>query len=132
MGHRCTIRTNDKPHQGVKQGENGAYAKHKLSIMFGKPVIKGTRITVDAKDDVILSRAYAEERILLTEDKDFGELVFRLHKPAIGIILFRFHPGEETQKATRLQQLLQNTTITLVGAFVVLESDRIRTRSLLV
>ena len=85
-----------------------------------------------AKDDLILSRAYAEARILLTEDKDFGELVFRLRKPAIGIILLRFHPGEETHKATRLQQLRQNTTITLVGAFVVLESDRIRTRSLLV
>jgi len=83
-----------------------------------------------AKDDVILSRAYAEERILLTEDKDFGELVFRLRKPAIGIILLRFHPGEEIQKATRLQQLLQSATVTLVGAFVVVESDRVRTRPL--
>lgn len=84
-----------------------------------------------AKDDVILSRAYAEERILLTEDKDFGELVFRLCKPAIGVVLLRFNPGEETQKATRLQQLIQNSTITLVGAFVVVESDRIRTRPLI-
>lgn len=39
-----------------------------------------------AKADVILSRAYAEERILLTEDKDFGELVFRLRKPASGLV----------------------------------------------
>lgn len=84
-----------------------------------------------AKDDVILSRAYTEERILLTEDKDFGELVFRLRKPAIGIVLLRFNPGEEAQKAARLHQLLQNSTITLVGAFVVVESDRIRTRPLI-
>lgn len=84
-----------------------------------------------AKDDVILSRAYAEERILLTEDKDFGELVFRLRKPAIGIILLRFNPGEETQKATRLYQLLHNSTISLVGTFIVVESDRIRTRPLI-
>lgn len=84
-----------------------------------------------AKDDVILSRAYTEERILLTEDKDFGELVFRLRKPAIGIILLRFNPGEETQKATRLYQLLHNSTITLVGAFTVLEGDKVRTRPLI-
>ena len=84
-----------------------------------------------AKDDVILSRAHREDRILLTEDKDFGELVFRLRKPAIGIVLLRFHPGEEAQKAARLQQLLQNSTITLIGAFVVVENDKIRTRPLI-
>jgi hypothetical protein len=33
-------------------------------------------------DDVVLRQAYQEERILLTEDKDFGELVFGLAKPA--------------------------------------------------
>ncbi|MBW1822202.1 MAG: DUF5615 family PIN-like protein [Deltaproteobacteria bacterium] len=39
------------------------------------------------QDDEILKRAYVERRILLTEDKDFGELVFRLRKPAAGIVL---------------------------------------------
>lgn len=31
-----------------------------------------------ASDDGILTRAYTENRLLLTEDKDFGELVYRL------------------------------------------------------
>lgn len=84
-----------------------------------------------ATDDTILSRAYSEQRILLTEDKDFGELVFRLRKPATGIILLRFNPGEEAKKATRLRQLLQNSTITFVGAFVVVEIDKIRSRPLI-
>jgi len=83
-----------------------------------------------ATDDDILDKAYQEQRILLTEDKDFGELVFRLHKPALGIILLRFSPGEEVQKATRLRQLLQNSTITLTGAFVVVEIGKIRIRPL--
>lgn len=33
------------------------------------------------QDDVILARAQAEERILITQDKDFGELAFRSHWP---------------------------------------------------
>lgn len=91
---------------------------HGFDVLYVMETMRG------AKDDVILSRAYAE-------DKDFGELVFRLRKPAIGIILLRFNPGEETQKITRLYQLLHNSTISLVGAFIVVESDRIRTRPLI-
>jgi len=34
------------------------------------------------EDDKILLYAFTEGRILLTEDKDFGELVYRLKKPA--------------------------------------------------
>lgn len=41
-------------------------------------------------DPEVLSRAESENRILLTFDKDFGELAFRLKLPATtGIILFR-------------------------------------------
>lgn len=98
---------------------------HGFDVLYVMETMRG------AKDDVSLSRAYAEERILLTEDKDFGELVFRLRKPAIGIILLRFNPDEETQKIIRLQQLLQNSTVSLVGAFIVGESDKIRTRPLM-
>ncbi|MCE7988959.1 MAG: hypothetical protein DYG89_48005 [Caldilinea sp. CFX5] len=57
--------------------------------------------------------------------------VMETMRGAKGVILLRFNPGEETQKATRLYQLLQNSTITLVGAFIVIESDRIRTRPLI-
>ncbi|MBC8548815.1 MAG: DUF5615 family PIN-like protein, partial [Candidatus Brocadiales bacterium] len=35
-------------------------------------------------DDEVLLDAYNEGRILLTEDKDFGELVYRLRKPSVG------------------------------------------------
>jgi predicted nuclease of predicted toxin-antitoxin system len=42
-----------------------------------------------ATDDDVLSLAFREQRIILAEDKDFGELVYRLKKPAHGIILIR-------------------------------------------
>lgn len=43
-----------------------------------------------ASDEVVLKRSVVENRILLTFDRDFGELVFRAGKRASsGIILFR-------------------------------------------
>ena len=42
-----------------------------------------------ATDDDVLALAFDEQRILLTEDKDFGKLVYRFKKPAHGVILIR-------------------------------------------
>jgi predicted nuclease of predicted toxin-antitoxin system len=42
------------------------------------------------QDDVILARAQAEQRIVVTHDKDFGELAFRSQLPSsCGVILCR-------------------------------------------
>ncbi len=42
------------------------------------------------KDPEVMARARAEDRVLLTFDKDFGELVFHLgEKASNGIVLFR-------------------------------------------
>lgn len=84
-----------------------------------------------SSDQEILARAQAEERIILTFDKDFGELAFRLGLPAAsGIILFR------------ILLLTPSSVISIVisaiatrsdwsGLFTVVESDRIRIKSLL-
>ena len=45
-----------------------------------------------ATDDDVLALAFNERRILITEDKDFGELVYRLKKPAHGIISISLLP----------------------------------------
>ena len=45
-----------------------------------------------ATDDDVLALAFNERRILITEDKDFGELVYRLEKPARGIISISLLP----------------------------------------
>ncbi len=53
-------------------------------------------------DDDILAVAYSQDRILLTEDKDFGELVYRLGRPARGVILLRFDVTGRHLKLPRL------------------------------
>ena len=47
----------------------------------GHDVLYAIEKKAGAIDDEILSDAYKEERILITEDKDFGELVYRFKKP---------------------------------------------------
>ena len=59
-----------------------------------------------AADDDVLALAFNERRILLTEDKDFGELVYRLKKPAHGIILIRIAVKNRNLKWPRMKNSL--------------------------
>ena len=82
-------------------------------------------------DDEILVAAYEEGRILLTEDKDFGELVYRLRKPSIGIILLRLDVHQKHLKQARLRKLLDDHEDRLVGSFVVVDAEKFRFRPLI-
>lgn len=79
-------------------------------------------------DDVILARAQAEERIVVTRDKDFGELAFRARLPSsCGVILFRLSgPDPDTDNQRMLEVIESRTDWT--GHFSVVSDDRIRMR----
>lgn len=74
--------------------------------------------------------ALSEHRVLLTEDKDFGELVHRLQRAAWGILLLRFDVPDRARKVPRLRDLLMHEESRLPGSFVVLKVDKVRTRPL--
>jgi len=58
----------------------------------GNDVVHAADTLAGEPDTVILQAALDQDRILLTFDHDFGELVFRhQHAPAPGIVLFRLH-----------------------------------------
>ena len=82
-------------------------------------------------DDMVLQKAYVERRILLTEDKDFGELVFRLRKPAAGIVLIRITVRLRHLKWLRLKKLIDNYADRLPMNFVVIDTEKFRFRPLL-
>jgi predicted nuclease of predicted toxin-antitoxin system len=83
-----------------------------------------------ATDEVLLTRAFVEQRLLLTEDKDFGELVYRLRQPAHGVVLLRFDTSDRFLKIPRLCDLLEEHGKQLRDAFTVLEVNKIRIRPL--
>jgi predicted nuclease of predicted toxin-antitoxin system len=83
-----------------------------------------------ADDTAILDHAAAEERILLTEDKDFGELVVRLGLPAHGVILIRMDVADSMAKLRRLSTVLEEHANRLPGSFVVVDASKTRFRPL--
>lgn len=90
-------------------------------------------IRIDApgsSDQEVLARAQAEERIILTFDKDFGELAFRFGLLATsGIILFRLPLLKPTSLISIVISVLAARS-DWSGLFTVVESDRIRIRPL--
>jgi predicted nuclease of predicted toxin-antitoxin system len=83
-----------------------------------------------ADDGTILQQAATDQRILLTEDKDFGELVVRLGMPAFGIVLLRMNPADSAAKLARLRAVLQTHAARLPGSFVVVDESKARFRPL--
>lgn len=82
------------------------------------------------RDDVILARAQAEQRIVITQDKDFGELAFRSQLPAsCGIILFRLRGSDRDTHNQRVLEALESRA-DWAGHFAVVTDDRIRIRPL--
>jgi len=70
------------------------------------------------------------KRLIITFDKDFGELAFRYGLPAqCGVILFRIPPLSPKHIVRFIVQALNNRD-DWSGIFAVIESDRIRIRTL--
>ena len=82
------------------------------------------------QDDVILARAQGEYRIVVTHDKDFGELAFRSQLPSsCGVILFRLAGTDPDTDNQRILEVLEGRT-DWPGHFSVVTDDRIRMRPL--
>ncbi len=77
-------------------------------------------------DRDLIEQAKREQRILITEDKDFGWLVFASHVDSPGVILIRF-PGNLRQTLARsILQLVQEQGEQLLGGFIVVQPGRVR------
>jgi len=83
-----------------------------------------------SKDEDVLARAIAEQRILITFDKDFGELAFHAHLPAIcGIILFRIPSPSSVVVANAIVAAIESRS-DWAGHFSVIDENKIRMRQL--
>lgn len=86
------------------------------------------RVMPGAKDKKILARAYAEGRILVTNDKDFGERVYRSREPHAGVILLRLRKDVPQRRIAVLRRLIVSVGQGLQGKFTVATESRVRIR----
>jgi predicted nuclease of predicted toxin-antitoxin system len=83
-----------------------------------------------AGDEDVIKRAYKEDRILVTNDKDFGGLVFRLKLKSKGVILLRLETDTPQTRIKYVRILLEDFLERLENSFVVVTDDKIRIRKL--
>lgn len=97
----------------------------------GHDVLSITETSPGASDASVLESAFSEQRILITFDRDYGELVYlrRLPCPS-AIILLRFDPATPEEAGAMVSELLTADAQEIIGYFVVLGRDYIRKRPL--
>lgn len=76
------------------------------------------------EDKDVLDMAVKNDAILLTEDKDFGELIFRFRFPHRGILLIR--SGNNKNTISMVANAIVNHSQELYGKFSVIDDNRLR------
>lgn len=77
-------------------------------------------------DGDIIRKADAESWILITNDKDFGEKVYRERRPHRGVIFMRLEDERAANKIEVLRRLLESYADKLTDRFVVVTETRVR------
>ena len=77
-------------------------------------------------DTTIIQKACAESWILITNDKDFGEKVYREQYPHHGVVFLRLENERSVVKIETLRRLLATYADQLPGQFVVVTETRVR------
>jgi predicted nuclease of predicted toxin-antitoxin system len=80
-------------------------------------------------DEVVLQRAVETKALLLTEDKDFGELIFRQRLVHHGVLLIRLDGLDNEAKRELVLKVIQSEQLVLLRYFTVLTPENVRTRS---
>jgi predicted nuclease of predicted toxin-antitoxin system len=77
-------------------------------------------------DTAILQKAYAENWILITNDKDYGEKIYRERYPHHGVIFLRLVNERAVKKIETLRHLLATYAERLPDHFVVVSENQVR------
>jgi predicted nuclease of predicted toxin-antitoxin system len=94
----------------------------------GHSLLVMRQIAPGAPDNEVLKRAVSASSVLLTEDKDFGELVYQSGQAHTGVVLIRLAGLPRQQRASLVSQCIQDREAELPNAFTVISRGGIRIR----
>lgn len=94
----------------------------------GHTVLAVAETMPQADDSNILAHAVSEGRVLVTNDKDFGELVFRNGQAHHGVLLLRLHDESPTNRVRVVKAVVEQYADQLVGHFAVATEGGVRIR----
>ncbi len=111
--------------------ENVPLASIRILRAQGYDAVAVAEAAPGAPDPWVLRLAHREHRILVTFDRDYGELIFRRGLPhPSGLVYLRFAPASPEEPAHFIHQLLQRKDLDCVGKFTVADRKQIRQRPL--
>ncbi len=108
--------------------ENLAYRMVKALRNEGFEVFSIEEDMPSIPDYNVLSLSVKEDALLITEDKDFGDLVMRHKLPHRGILLLRLAGIETDEKITRTLDVIRTYGEELKDSFTVLDIRSVRLR----
>lgn len=79
-------------------------------------------------DYEILKIASSDQRMVLTMDKDFGELVYSSNMPHTGVLLMRLEDYNGAEKLAVIQKILYEHQEEIIGKFCVFKDNKLRIR----
>jgi predicted nuclease of predicted toxin-antitoxin system len=94
----------------------------------GHDVVYISETGAGATDEDVLARAAEESRGLITNDKDFGELVFRSGQPHRGVILLRLKDERTPNRLRVMAAVLRLDPSQVAAQFITARDDRLRVR----
>lgn len=91
----------------------------------------GDVLPLNAPDDVVFDTAVEQQRVIVTADTDFGEILARRQSSIPSVVLFRTPGGRPSARAQLLLDHLPAVAQELAdGAIVVFQETRLRVRPL--
>lgn len=96
----------------------------------GHDVLYAAEAAPGESDPTWATRAEQEKRVLITSDKDFGELVFRDGLSSYGVVLLRLDDLTVAEALARLQSVWSVVEANPTGQFIVITEKKVRVRSL--
>jgi predicted nuclease of predicted toxin-antitoxin system len=111
--------------------ENFPLSSVRLLREAGHRVVSILQEAPGSKDEDILKRACTEGLVILTFDRDYGELIYRHQDltPA-GVVYFRFGPVTPSEPADILRNIIDRADLSVIGKFTIVERGRVRQRAL--
>ena len=94
----------------------------------GHDVVYVAELSPSITDEEVLQQANARTAVLLTADKDFGELVFRQGLVHSGVLLLRLAGLANATKAEIVAEVCRDRAAELIGAFSVVSPGQVRIR----
>ncbi|WP_417909566.1 DUF5615 family PIN-like protein [Candidatus Electronema sp. PJ] len=82
------------------------------------------------KDEEIIRMAAWEQPIVMTMDKDFGELVYHSSMRHCGVLLLRLEDAAAAKKVQVVQHILANYAAQIKDSFCVFQNDKFRIKKI--